>query len=62
MTPIAKIEIAIPIPIFIRNLDRDPDLNFKNLPRSDRDHSFAIARSFGRSLFLQSNNERDRKI
>ena len=31
LTPIAKIEIAIPIPIFIRNWDRDrdPDLNSK---------------------------------
>ena len=33
MTPIAKIEIAIPIPIFIRNCDRDrdPDRNLKNM-------------------------------
>ena len=29
MTPIAKIEIAIAIPIFIRNWDRDPDLNLE---------------------------------
>ena len=29
MTSIAKIEIVIPIPIFIRNWDRDPDLNLE---------------------------------
>ena len=33
MTPIAKIKIAFPIPIFLRNCDRDrdPDRNFKNM-------------------------------
>ena len=58
MTPIAKIEIAIPIPILIINWDRyrDPDLNFKKISRSDRNRSFAIAQSFGRSLFFQYKN------
>ena len=45
MTPIDKIEIAIaiPIPIFLRNWDRDPDLNLKKYLRSDRDRSSANA-------------------
>ena len=42
MTPIAKIEIAMPI--FIRNWDRDrdPDRNLKNPLRSDPDRSYTI--------------------
>ena len=47
MTPITKIEI----PIFIRNWDRDPDLNLKKHLRSDPDYSSTLARSFGRSFF-----------
>ena len=54
MTPIAKIEIAIPIPIFMRNWDRDPDLNLKKLLRSDRDLSSTIARSFRWSFCSQT--------
>ena len=50
MTPIAKIEIAIPIPIFVRNCDRDPDLNLKSLMRCDRDRGIGERRSFGRSF------------
>ena len=52
MTPIAKIEIAIPIPIFIRNWDRDrdPDSNLKNAMRSDRDRSFGDRAIFFRSF------------
>ena len=47
MTPIAKIEIAIPIPIFLRNWDCDPDLNpdinLKHFQRSDHDRNSAMA-------------------
>ena len=44
MTPIAKIEIAISIPILLRNWDRDrnPDRNMKTHLRSDRDQSPTI--------------------
>ena len=55
MSPITKIEIAIPIPIFIRNWEcnRDPDPNLKSHLRSDRDRSSTIARSFARSFYLK---------
>ena len=58
MTPITKIEIVIPIPIFIRNWDRnrDPDHNLKKYQRSDRDRSSAIADLFSDLLkvFMQN--------
>ena len=45
MSPIAKIEIAIAIPIFIKNWDRDrdPDRQLKMIADPDLDRCFAIA-------------------
>ena len=45
MTPIAKIENAIVIPIFVKNWDRDPDRHLKK--DRDRDRSFTIADLLG---------------
>ena len=44
MTPIAKIEIAIPIPILLRNWDLDGylDFNLKRHQQYDRDRSSSI--------------------
>ena len=47
MTPIAKIEIAIPIPILIINWDRDPDLNLKIVCNPIANAAPAIANLLG---------------